>query len=184
MTSPAESPAVFGYLSVMEDASHRFTGGYLAVTPSGRPLEFHCTEPVVTSRAQEILFGPTLKQFVASEQIGGSLLRKAKLKPSLVLVRSRDAFATPTPSPLALVGNNDIEEIRSQRLALPELSDLHAWAASPEQGDLVVQRLMQLAVAVDVLEPFERIEEAIREAQRLASPMDDEAGEGATRYAA
>ena len=36
----------FGYLSAVESAEHGFFGGYLLVSPLGRPVEFHCTAPI------------------------------------------------------------------------------------------------------------------------------------------
>ena len=79
---PHESPSqetTFGYLSTLESAEHGYFGGYLIVSPLGRPLEFHCTAPVRPSRAQEILYGPTLQPYLLGEQICGALLEAAKL---------------------------------------------------------------------------------------------------------
>src|SRR3954462_1989649 len=83
-----ETPAqetTFGYLSVINSAEHGYFGGYLIVGPLGRPLEFHCTAPVRPSRAQQILYGPTLEPFLLGEQIAGAMLDAAKLKPRLIL---------------------------------------------------------------------------------------------------
>ena len=55
------------------------------MSPLGRPLEFHCTSPVRPSRAQEILYGPTLQPYLLGEQISGALLEAAKLTPWLIL---------------------------------------------------------------------------------------------------
>ena len=75
----------FGYLSAVESAEHGFFGGYLLVSPLGRPVEFHCTAPVRPSRAQEILYGPTLRPYLLGEQIAGTLLSKAQLRPQIIL---------------------------------------------------------------------------------------------------
>src|SRR3954469_25637020 len=75
----------FGYLSVINSAEHGYFGGYLIVGPLGRPLEFHCTAPVRPSRAQQILYGPTLEPFLLGERITGAMLDAAKLKPCLIL---------------------------------------------------------------------------------------------------
>ena len=85
---PNETPSqetTFGYLSVINSAEHGYFGGYLIVGPLGRPLEFHCTAPVRPSRAQQILYGPTLEPFLLGEQIAGAMLDAAKLKPRLIL---------------------------------------------------------------------------------------------------
>src|SRR6476659_819597 len=84
--TPVTRETVFGYLSAWDSPDHGCLGGYLILSALGRPLEFHCTAPVRTSRAQQILFGPTLWPYVLGEQIGGTLLAKAKLLPRIVLV--------------------------------------------------------------------------------------------------
>src|SRR4051794_15882639 len=75
----------FGYLSVINSVEHGYFGGYLIVGPVGRPLEFHCTAPIRPSRAQQILYGPTLEPFLLGEQIAGAMLNAAKLGPALIL---------------------------------------------------------------------------------------------------
>src|SRR6476619_4049444 len=83
--TPVTRETVFGYLSAWDSPDHGCLGGYLILSALGRPLEFHCTTPVRTSRAQQILFGPTLWPYVLGEQIGGTLLGEAKLRPSMIL---------------------------------------------------------------------------------------------------
>ncbi len=67
-------PAGIGFLSVIEHDELGLFGGYLVLNMAGRPLEFHCTSPVRPNRAQEILYGPTLRPFLFGEQIGQALL--------------------------------------------------------------------------------------------------------------
>lgn len=126
---------------VVEDELHGYTGGLLLVCQRGRPLEFHCTEPVQPSRAEQILFGPTLKEHLCGEQIGGALVAKAKLPIGCLLALDE---------PTALAG-------RAAGLTTHVLTDS---AEAPAE-------LAQLAEAIDPAEPFERVREAIREAQRL-----------------
>jgi hypothetical protein len=80
-----KSLSILGFLTVIDVSPHGLFGGYLVVNTSGRPLEFHCTEPVKPSRAQQILYGPTLAPFLYSEQIGQALFAKARQAAPLVL---------------------------------------------------------------------------------------------------
>jgi hypothetical protein len=73
-------PAI-GFLTVVEHPQHGLFGGYLLLNTAGRPLEFHCTAPVKANRAQQILYGPTLRPYLFGEQIGFTLLSKAKQTP-------------------------------------------------------------------------------------------------------
>ena len=64
MTAAARSVPAIGFLTAVEHAEYGFFGGYLIVNAAGRPLEFHCTAPVKATRAQEILYGPTLRDYL------------------------------------------------------------------------------------------------------------------------
>jgi hypothetical protein len=179
----------FGYLSVINSAEHGYFGGYLIVGPLGRPLEFHCTAPVRPSRAQQILYGPTLEPFLLGEQIAGAMLDAAKLTPSLILTNCEATLHARSriSSPMALLCRNadpagePVDPTRaSTGLAANSLS-----SSGPHQSfsveaflfilpigfesdrDEAMRLLANLIGQIDLAEPFGRIEEAIREAQRL-----------------
>lgn len=147
MIDPRDSAAAtYGYLLVVDDGRNGFVGGLLVVCDRGRPLEFHCTEPVVTSPADRILYGVTLREVVCGEQIGGALLAKARTPIGRLLV---------TDEATAEAG-------RAQ--GVPTLV--------VDGGQPVPAELGRLAAAIDPAEPFERVREAIREAQRLLEGGD------------
>ena len=79
--SRSKSLPDIGFMTVVESAEHGFFGGYLVLNHTGRPLEFHCTAPVRPNRAQEILYGPTLKPYLYGEQIGKTLWSQTKNVP-------------------------------------------------------------------------------------------------------
>ena len=178
----------FGYLSVVHSAEHGFFGGYLVISVLGRPLEFHCSAPVRPSRAQEILYGPTLQPYLLGEQIGGTLLGRAKLSPRLIL--------TDQPAMLCLGGEMDVPLV--QLLPRDEVQvrpsdevaeqdhhfaiDRHEFELAPATAadrDVTIELLTELAAHVDLAEPFDRIHEAIREAQRMGSRGQDAHGQAA-----
>lgn len=82
--SGSKSLPSIGFLTVTEHAEHGLFGGYLVLNAAARPLEFHCTAPVRPNRAQEILYGPTLRPFLYGEQIAHTLISKARHKPLLI----------------------------------------------------------------------------------------------------
>ncbi|MEQ8839035.1 MAG: hypothetical protein RID07_19675, partial [Lacipirellulaceae bacterium] len=59
-------PAI-GFLTAVESPQHGLFGGYLVLSLQGRPLEFRCTTPVKPTRAQEILYGKTLRPYLLCE---------------------------------------------------------------------------------------------------------------------
>src|ERR1051325_10404466 len=84
--------ASLGFLTVLEHELG-LIGGFLVLNASGRPLEFHCTAPVAPNRAQQILYGPTLKPFLFGEQIGQTLVSRSKAAPLLVVTDCEEALA-------------------------------------------------------------------------------------------
>lgn len=164
-----------GFLTVVEHSPHGLFGGYLLLNASGRPLEFHCTAPVQPSRAQQILYGPTLEPFLYGEQIGATLISRSSQMPSVVLVDQPPGIFVRqhTEIPAALVLNNDSDErpvwmadwigfsVGQNRLMLPSR---HAT-----DREAVIDRLAGIDDLFELREPFGRIREAIEEAQRTTA---------------
>lgn len=159
----ADGDAVtYGFLTTVESAAHGLFGGYLVVDGLGRPLEFHCTAPVKVTRAQQILYGPTLHGHLHGRQIGAALLAESKAEPALVLT-DQEAMLHVRPHtrlPVALVKRGEPRDGAAGALHVQP----HASDAAREIA--IRERLSALGAAVDVCEPFERIRAAIEEAQR------------------
>jgi hypothetical protein len=180
MTAGASQPQPsIGFLTVAQHAPGLF-GGYLLLNLLGRPLEFHCTTPVKPSRAQEILYGPTLGPYLCGELIGPTLVAKAMHKP-LVVLTDLDAMLSlraQASVPVAVVEGADAGASVWRR------DDAHAsprpalatfrWGANnlaidplfAGDRELLIQRLDGVCQTLDLAEPFQRIREAIEEAQR------------------
>jgi len=168
-------PRAYGFLTAVESGTHGVFGGYLLVDPWGRPLEFHCTAPVKVSRAQQILFGSTLQSHLHGQQIGGTLLAEGTVTPEVVLtdlepmlhVRSHTKLPValvrggPSNIPSASFGNT----VGTGSFTIGSVS-VSPHASDAARGDDLRERLEELAAAVDLCEPFERIRAAIDEAQR------------------
>ena len=181
----------FGYFSTVQTAEHGYFGGYLIVSALGRPLEFHFTSPVRPSRAQEILYGPTMQPYLLGEQIGGTLLGAAKLTPRLLLTDQAAMLALRPQArvPLVLVlpridpgraGMQSDAGVGSNAAAWSEscgerfsvgAHELRLAPGFDSEQDAVVELIGLMAHGVDLDEPFGRIHEAIREAQRIGGRM-------------
>jgi len=175
MTTGKSVPAI-GFLTVVEHAEHGLFGGYLILNVSGRPLEFHCTAPLKPSRAQEILYGPTLRPFLLGEQIGQTLLAKAKVRPFLVCTDMGPMLSAREFSdvPLVLVQSTEGSEPTASNLGEPfSLGRRKVLAASTHDDDraMVLEKWTTAhADPLDLLEPFTRIREALEEAQKTVRP--------------
>lgn len=187
-TKDNKSKPSLGFLTVVEHPQYGLFGGYLVLNTAGRPLEFHCTAPIKPNRAQEILYGPTLQAFLYGEQIGQTLVNQAAAAPLLICtdrepaLASREHIATPVVLVLPPEGEAASEPVVESgrvfrvdaahhggprlvtfrlgrnRLALPERAD--------EDRRLITERLAELADSFDLVEPFQRIRDAIEEAQQ------------------
>jgi len=163
-----------GFLTVVEDGANALFGGYLLLNRLGRPLEFHCTAPIIPNRAQEILYGPTLRPFLFGEQIGKTLVERAKKKPSLLCIDRQECFAVRehTPAPTVLV-QSAMDDRPEEDFAGSEPSrrtvGVNRLVLSPEDASVEEDVWTELFEAVedfDLAEPFFRIRDAIEEARR------------------
>lgn len=187
----SKDAATIGYFATVESDRTGWTGGLLVLNGSGRPLEFQCTLPIRPSRAHEILFGSTLREHLISEVIGPTLLQKSRTPITLLCCQQIEGLAlqdnlpaTTNPAMIAsgtngtasagtVVGfiRNDGEGGARPDLGIDlsgheelMLGNAALLVAMERLGDAqdAIARLNEL---VDAMEPFERITEAIREAQ-------------------
>lgn len=164
-----------GFVTVRHHPAHGYFGGYLIVNNLARPLEFHCTLPVQPTRAQQILYGNTLSEFVCGEQIARALVAKAKGTPQVLF---SDTLAVLTlrhmqSIPIAVI---DIPLEDNGSLSRPECQreNYHRFKAFGKHFTIlpefandseVIQGLFDSdKPPLDLLEPFGRIEEALMEA--------------------
>jgi hypothetical protein len=193
MGTASKLNCVIGFLTVVEHSEHGLFGGYLVLNRAGRPLEFHCTAPVKASRAQQILYGPTLQPYLYGEQIGQTLLSKSKAQPLAVCTDCEPALAvrefTETPVTLVFPGGDGGGEEASPPAERPSngrthrLDSAHGGSAvgpcfalgrnrlavsrtTPADQEEIRRRLAEVADSWDLAEPFERIREAIEEARK------------------
>jgi hypothetical protein len=176
--SASQPASCLGFLTVVESSELGLLGGYLLLNAAGRPLEFHCTAPVKPSRAQEILYGPTLRPYLYGEQIGQALLARSKLAPLVVCTDSDNVLAARDFTHLPLVVLRDGRpredearegeapaEPRPFRLARNHVAPAPHYA-SDQQAILAAWPAQ--ADHLDLREPFGRIREALEEAQKSA----------------
>jgi len=171
----------YGFLTTWEDPTHGFFGGYLILSEWGRPLEFHCSTPVLPNRAQRILYGATLRSYVLGELIGQTLLAKSKLPVEAVITDQQEMLTVPLlrDETVVYIDRPDPddpaseEEFTSPSCTVGEyrITGTNSCTWRAEELAAVLNRLSE---QVDLCEPFERIRGAIREAQRLTDPPSEE----------
>jgi hypothetical protein len=178
---PSKPLPAFGFLTVLESPEHGLFGGYLVLSPQGRPLEFRCSTPIAPSRAQQILYGPTLRPYLLSEVIGQTLVVGAEVAVRLILTDLRDILplgllrselvlhVEPSiePSVASEGSDGDTSELAMSHFDFAgcRITPAELTRATSEE---LQSMLAPLAAHVSLCEPFDRILAALHEAQ-LAS---------------
>jgi hypothetical protein len=179
------SLAATGFLTALEDPAHGWFGGYLLLSQLGRPLEFHCTTPIEPTRAQQILYGPTLQSHLLGEVIGRTLVRQPKLPVQAVLTDCPEMLnlslyqqGVVACVEMAMGPNQgkfstdwNVEE-SAPRLELGNWQ-LYGTSTCNWQVEQLRQQLTPMVEHIDLLEPFQRIRAAILEAQRISAVGDE-----------
>lgn len=170
----------FGFLTAIEHTQHGFFGGYLIVSTLGRPLEFHCTTPVLPNPAQKILYGQSLRPYLLGELIGRTLLQKAKTPVCAVLTDQPELLSQSAhvDCPIACVRVDG--EVNATEASKLQIGRYRLSVADQGINESTLRELLEpLTVHVDLPEPFQRIRDAIHEAQRMSEPTEDQDDESA-----
>ena len=138
------------------DQDSSFRGGCLMTDMDTMPVEFRCTGSIIPTALQRTLYGRKLIEYICADLIAVPLYRAMQVKAGLVFVR-RPEFLRARPElgvPIILVdkGGNG----RGPLTAHPG----HEGEAEMAQKFLEARRIR----VDDVVEVFERVELALREA--------------------
>lgn len=144
--SEQEAQVSLGFITVVDHDELGCIGGYLILNLGGRPLEFHCTAPVRANRAQQILYGVSLKPFLYGELVGRALIEKGLETPIVILTNQPELNSLQAFIDVPLMQLDDVEN-------------------SPST---VIHELQIFMETIPIDEPFGRITDAIEEARRGA----------------
>jgi len=167
------SNATFGFLTVVEVSQLGHCGGLLIVSAIGRPIEFHCTTPVSSNRAQEIMYGQTYAGFLYADQIGMSLVDKAKQSPTIFVTDCPDMLPISelidTPLILAEESHRDRESFDGRGLSNFSIKDqvIYCVNAKTDQLEPIRNQVDSFVRRLPLEEPFERVCQAIEEAHTV-----------------
>ena len=163
----------FGFVTVIHVEGIGHCGGLLTLNGLGRPVEFHCTSPVPENRAQRILYGHTYTSFLYCEQIALALLGKTRRRPDMLLTNLAEMLPLQqlVPEPLLLVGEKECNalELETKRRHEFEIHDsvLSGPGLTVDELEVVRENALRISASIPIDEPFERIVQAIEEAQAV-----------------
>jgi hypothetical protein len=153
--------------SVFDDGAV-IRGAALVTDSETRPLEFRCTSSIKPTSLQRVLYGNTLDEYVLVELISVPVMKVAKEKPNLILVRNA-LFLQARPLlqyPVVLISRD------SKTALAPDTSDalkpivISSHRDFSAEASTARQMLATLMQKRDLLEPFERVRIALAEAHK------------------
>lgn len=167
-----DSNSVFGFITVVELPSLGHCGGLLVVSNIGRPIEFHCTAPVGSNRAQEIMYGRTYQGYLFSDQIGMALVDKAKKQPTVLVTDCPDMLpiSEQVDTPLILAEDKNVAEPfdgRGLKSFQVEKQPIYCVNTNADELDQLNRIVKGFTRVLPLDEPFERIRQAIEEAHKV-----------------
>jgi hypothetical protein len=172
---PPNAALTLAFLTVVDITDVGTCGGMLVLNQLGRPVEFHCSAPVQPNRTQQVLFGPTLKSFIYCDQVGSALLDQVKKKPDIVLVDQVELLDLHAQTAIPIIAVR-----RQQAEIYPRVEDgktvqheklenfFLTGIVNEKSGEDWLRACQIFAEQLPLDEPFERIRQAIDEAQAVA----------------
>lgn len=149
------------YLVCPKDAAGAFLGGILLTDNRGRPQHFAFVQPIRPTTMQRILYGSTLDEHIKIDVIAQKLWQGLPHPPDVLFVDAPDLIAARrvTRVPTAFIAKAPDSEPRSSSLSVLR------YDVGPENKDegLVGTIINALEGTCNLLEPFNRIREALKE---------------------
>lgn len=166
-------------------------GALLVTDEATRPLEFRCTTAIQPNALQRILYGETLRSYIAADLVGEPLLDALQEKPSVVIVteplflrlrakaNARMVCLRRQGEQISTVAGEDERQGKREAALLSCASGRFqplVITGPPDYGDeleVALGLLRPIFSTADLLEPFERIEKVVAELDRQdASSVD------------
>jgi hypothetical protein len=164
--SQVSEPQLLAFLDVikMGDKSSSVRGGALITDNETKPYEFRCTGPVRPTELQRILYGATLNEYIFVDLLGAPLLRAAKEKPVLVIVRNEILLRVrPTVEyPVVVLKKSEHTGTSSGYGGV----SMRTHPDFPGEVEAAQAILNPLIGQRDIFEPFDRLHMALQEAHR------------------
>ena len=130
----------FGFISTVETESGGVAGGLLILDRAGRPVEFHCSLPVIPDKFQQILYGNCLRSTVINDQVVPALVGKTKLAVDIWLTNQPElqTFAKAESKPWVAVQQSGVVDHGPSPAGIPcssiEVQGIQFYHLNPPCG--------------------------------------------------
>ena len=149
------------YLICPQDAAKAFLGALMITDFRVRPFHYSYVSPVRPTTFQKILFGPTLNSHVKIDVIAEKLLKNIPRVPDVLFVDDMEILAVKQiiKKPTACLKKSTSQDAEPNRLSI-----LDYKADSDEDQEIIGQIIAHLENLIDLVEPFSRMRQALKEA--------------------
>ena len=160
------SELILSYFTCPQDAAGAFLGALMLTDYRARPVHFSFVSPIRPTRFQRILFGSTLEEHVNIDVVGQKLLKDIPSVPDVLFVDRQELVALRqiTDIPTAFLSRSADDEADAARLT----TLAYDTSSNTEDEEIVGRILASLETFVDLIEPFNRMREALKEAIKSA----------------
>jgi len=162
------SDFVIAYLSCPQDSGRNYLGGLLLTDYRTRPLEFAVVSPVKVSVMQRIIHGRTLDEAITVDVVARRLLSEATKPPDIIFVDSDLLLGLQRLTEIPVAKLSREQNSVSQPTTISTLK--YSTSRTADNESTVGEVLATLEGHADLLDPFTRMTEAIREAQKSIPP--------------
>lgn len=152
-----------------------YLGGIMIVDERGIPLEFKYTDVINPSKLQKILYGEVLEKYLKEEVIMGNLVEKIENKGDIYFVDKLEnqvlekfvstgvvVIRDSQNQALESVGEFEFIKENEALIQIDERQSPIKAILEDGRGEELVSKIISLNLEGNIIEPFERIEEALR----------------------
>lgn len=167
---------LLGYITTRVFEGPVYLGGVLVVDKRGIPIEFKYVEPIKPSKLQTLLYGNTIDKYIRIESVGIPLIDALEHKPSILFVREEpfleeSKWSFPIISISRYKGSmlpnvGEYKELENDEYIIQIDSGMplrvRLEKKYKERLTEIVSFLIEVGQNFDMMEPFSRLEEAIK----------------------
>ena len=166
-----------GYLTTRYE-NGSYTGGLIITDKYAIPIDFKYTAPQTPTDEQRLIYGLSLERYVRDHVIVGALIKEVTSPPSFYVVSQHELFELEETTKLSLMSlqrtqfpaigeKGTINRAKDNECLVQSWMDPHPvrvifGQASVELQEEMLKDLVFLAKTMDITEPLERLEKALK----------------------
>ena len=166
--------STIGYFKMYSEKDS-YLGGMMIVDERGIPVEFKYTDIINPTKLQKVLYGDVLEKYLKEEVIMGNLVEKIENKADIYFVDKlenqvlskfvKEGVAVIRDSQSKALENIGEFEFVKENEAIIQIDERQSPVRAileDGRGNELVNKIVALGLEGNIIEPFDRVEEALR----------------------